>query len=147
MQGNKELKRCSRCGSNLLLEYFERNRECELFKTCNRCRKKKTPPPIEILMGGISTATSGTNDDNISTTTSVTSDNLNDNISTTSPETSNNLVGENREIGGNLLCLDLIPRGTWFNNVRSVSIEAHWKNYKQQIYNRVEYNCECCNMD
>ena len=92
MQGNKELKRCSRCGSSMLLKYVERNRKGELFKTCNRCRKKNTPP-INFLIGGISTATNGTNDDTISTTTPESSDSLTDTIFTTTPETSNTLVG------------------------------------------------------
>ena len=66
------------------------------------------PTQIEILLRGVLTATksssaapndfippAGINEDNISTTTPDTSDNLTDNISTTTPETSNNLVGEN----------------------------------------------------
>ena len=81
MQGNKELKRCSRCGSTMLLEYFERKRKGELLKTWNSCKEKKTPP-IDILIGGVSTATNGTNDETISTTTPESSDNLTDNIST-----------------------------------------------------------------
>jgi hypothetical protein len=113
---------------NMLLEYFERNIKGELFKTCNRCRKKK-PQPIDILIGGISTAINGANDDTISTTTPESSDNSADNVSTTTPETNNNLVGENREFGGNLLSRDLIPRRLWFLTMYGhVSVEAHGKN-------------------
>lgn len=32
------LRQCSRCHSNILLEFFERNRQGELYKTCNNCR-------------------------------------------------------------------------------------------------------------
>ena len=34
-----ELKQCSRCHSNILLEHFEKNRQGQLFKTCNNCRR------------------------------------------------------------------------------------------------------------
>ena len=33
-----ELKQCSRCHSNILLEHFEKNRQGQLFETCNNCR-------------------------------------------------------------------------------------------------------------
>jgi len=38
---NKSLRTCSRCHSNILLDFFEKNRKGELYKTCNRCNKKK----------------------------------------------------------------------------------------------------------
>ena len=33
-----ELKQCTRCHSTILLQYFEKNRKGEYFKTCNSCR-------------------------------------------------------------------------------------------------------------
>ncbi len=38
MEEIRELKQCSRCHSNVLLEHFELNRQGVLFKTCNNCR-------------------------------------------------------------------------------------------------------------
>ena len=38
MSENSNLKQCSRCHSNILLEFFEKNRKGELYKTCNSCR-------------------------------------------------------------------------------------------------------------
>ena len=38
MSENSNLKQCSRCHSNILLDFFEKNRKGELFKTCNSCR-------------------------------------------------------------------------------------------------------------
>ena len=38
-----ELKRCSRCHSKLLLQYFSTNRIGELYKLCNNCRVPKDP--------------------------------------------------------------------------------------------------------
>jgi len=34
----EEVKRCSRCHSSLLYEYFEKNRQGKYYKTCNSCR-------------------------------------------------------------------------------------------------------------
>ena len=39
MGTNIELKQCSRCHSNILLEHFEQNRQGVLYKTCNNCRR------------------------------------------------------------------------------------------------------------
>ena len=38
MSDNSNLKKCSRCHSNILLDFFEKNRKGELYKTCNNCR-------------------------------------------------------------------------------------------------------------
>ena len=38
MSENSNLKQCSRCHSNILLDFFEKNRKGELYKTCNSCR-------------------------------------------------------------------------------------------------------------
>ena len=36
----QQLRKCSCCSSEILLEYFSINRKGEYFKTCNKCRKK-----------------------------------------------------------------------------------------------------------
>ena len=39
MENNaKELRKCTRCRSTILLEYFETSRKGELYKSCNNCR-------------------------------------------------------------------------------------------------------------
>ena len=58
-----------------------------------------------------------------------------------------NLVGEDRSYGGNLLYKDLIPRTTWFNNVRKCVTKGSWDKLRKRIYERVNYKCECCNKD
>ena len=40
MSDNSNFKKCSRCHSNILLDFFEKNRKGELYKTCNNCRNK-----------------------------------------------------------------------------------------------------------
>ncbi len=35
-----EVKKCTRCNSTVLLQYFDTNRKGELFKTCNNCRNR-----------------------------------------------------------------------------------------------------------
>jgi len=39
MEVQNTLKKCARCHSNILLEYYEHNRKGEFYKTCNNCRK------------------------------------------------------------------------------------------------------------
>jgi len=49
----EEVKRCSRCHSSLLLEYYQKNRKGEYYKTCNTCRgitKKCTNCKKDILL-------------------------------------------------------------------------------------------------
>ena len=36
-----ELRRCSRCNSNINISYFGKNRKKEIYKTCKNCRKNK----------------------------------------------------------------------------------------------------------
>ena len=37
-----ELKKCTRCHSTILLQYFDTNRKGELFKTCRSCLTRDT---------------------------------------------------------------------------------------------------------
>ena len=39
-QEQNELRKCSRCHSELHAQYFDYNRKLKLFKACNNCRKK-----------------------------------------------------------------------------------------------------------
>ena len=41
----------------------------------------------------------------------------------------------------------MIPKGTWFNNVRTSIGRSSWDKLRKQIYDRVEYKCACCNID
>ena len=42
-----ELRKCTRCHSKILLQYFETNRQGELFKSCNNCRGSHKKQQIE----------------------------------------------------------------------------------------------------
>lgn len=57
-----------------------------------------------------------------------------------------NIVGENREFRGQKLFVDLIPRTSWFNNVRSSVSESNWLRIRKYVYERVNYTCECCGL-
>ena len=46
-QQTPELKQCTRCHSNILLQYFELNRKGELFKSCNNCRAAHRNQQVE----------------------------------------------------------------------------------------------------
>ena len=49
MTENNSLKKCSRCRSTLLLQYFSKNRKGDYFKCCDNCRNKNrkiTPTDI-----------------------------------------------------------------------------------------------------
>lgn len=54
------------------------------------------------------------------------------------------LNGEDREFGGNLLFVDLIPSTCWFTNVRSCIHPTDWDRVRHYVYDRVNYICECC---
>ena len=41
MTQESNLKKCSRCCSTIMLEFYEKNRKGEYFKTCNNCRHKE----------------------------------------------------------------------------------------------------------
>ncbi len=57
------------------------------------------------------------------------------------------LLGEDRDFGGNNLCIDLIPNSCWFTNVRSCVHPTDWDRLRRYVYERVNHICECCNMD
>jgi hypothetical protein len=57
------------------------------------------------------------------------------------------LVGENREFGGSLLFVDLIPTSCWFTNVRRYVHPADWDKLRRHVYERVDNCCECCGVD
>lgn len=54
------------------------------------------------------------------------------------------LIGENRTFGGNELYIDMIPKTSYFKNVRSLFSNEDWNIIRHYIYKRVNYKCECC---
>lgn len=57
------------------------------------------------------------------------------------------LLGEDRTYGENNLFVDLIPATCWFTNVRSCVHPRDWDRLRKYVYERVNYICECCNID
>lgn len=57
------------------------------------------------------------------------------------------LSGEDRSYGGNNLFVDLIPTTCWFTNVRSCVHPRDWDRLRNHVYERVNYICECCNIN
>jgi hypothetical protein len=57
---------------------------------------------------------------------------------------SDTLVGEDREFGGNLLYIDMIPSSSWYNNVRQLVKRSSWDKIRKKVYERANYKCECC---
>lgn len=55
------------------------------------------------------------------------------------------IKGEDRTFGGNNLYIDMIPKTTYFKNVRSLFSENDWNLIRHHIYSRCDYRCECCN--
>jgi hypothetical protein len=53
------------------------------------------------------------------------------------------LPGENRSYGGPLR-VDLIPRSSWFRNVRSAVSAATWRALRSRVYARAGDACELC---
>ena len=51
---------------------------------------------------------------------------------------------EDRTYGGNDLFIDLIPKTSWFKNIRSCFSKKDWDIIRKYIYERVDYKCECC---
>ena len=39
----------------------------------------------------------------------------------------------------------MIPKTTYFKNVRSLFSENDWNLIRHHIYSRCDYKCECCN--
>ena len=54
------------------------------------------------------------------------------------------IIGENREYGDNSLYIDMIPKTSYFKNVRSIFSNSDWNLIRHHIYERVSYKCECC---
>ncbi|MBS0349702.1 MAG: hypothetical protein JSR33_00705 [Proteobacteria bacterium] len=54
------------------------------------------------------------------------------------------LIGEDRNFGGNTLFVDLIPKSCWFTNVRKCVDLSHWDRLRKFVYQRSNYQCECC---
>jgi len=57
------------------------------------------------------------------------------------------LLGEDITYGGNNLFIDLVPNTCWFTNVRSCVHPKDWDRLRRYVYERVNYICECCNID
>lgn len=55
-----------------------------------------------------------------------------------------NIIGEDRDYGSNKLYIDMIPKTTYFKNVRSLFNDSDWNLIRHHIYERVNYKCECC---
>ncbi len=54
------------------------------------------------------------------------------------------IIGEDRLIGGNDLYIDMIPKTSYFKNVRNCFSNSDWDIIRNHIYNRVGNRCECC---
>jgi len=55
-----------------------------------------------------------------------------------------NIIGEDRGFGGNELYIDMIPKTSYFKNVRSIFSENDWNLIRHHIYERSYHRCECC---
>ncbi len=54
------------------------------------------------------------------------------------------IIGEDRTYGGNELFIDMIPKTSYFKNVRSLFKEEDWNLIRHHIYERTNNKCECC---
>ena len=54
------------------------------------------------------------------------------------------IIGEDRTVGGNELFIDMIPKTSYFKNVRSIFKESDWNLIRHHIYARTGHKCECC---
>ena len=54
------------------------------------------------------------------------------------------IIGEDRNYGSNRLYIDMIPKTTYFKNVRSLFTDEDWNLIRHHIYERVDNRCECC---
>jgi len=54
------------------------------------------------------------------------------------------IIGEDRTIGGSDLYIDMIPKTSYFKNVRSCFSVEDWDIIRNHIYSRVNNKCECC---
>lgn len=55
-----------------------------------------------------------------------------------------NLIGEDRTFGDNKLYIDMIPKTTYFKNVRLLFNDTDWNLIRHHIYERCNNKCECC---
>lgn len=54
------------------------------------------------------------------------------------------IIGEDRNYGENKLFIDMIPKTSYFKNVRSLFTEEDWNLIRHHIYERTGHKCECC---
>ena len=54
------------------------------------------------------------------------------------------IIGEDRSFGGDELYIDMIPKTSYFKNVRSLFNDTDWNLIRHHIYERSSYRCECC---
>jgi len=54
------------------------------------------------------------------------------------------IIGEDRTYGSNELYIDMIPKTSYFKNVRSIFNDDDWNLIRHHIYERVNNRCECC---
>ena len=54
------------------------------------------------------------------------------------------IIGEDRSYGGSELFIDMIPKTSYFKNVRSIFTESDWNLIRHHIYERTGHKCECC---
>jgi len=56
-------------------------------------------------------------------------------------------IGEDRNFGGSVLYVDLVPSSCWFTNVRYCVRPEDWDKIRKIVYSRVRYTCECCKIN
>lgn len=54
------------------------------------------------------------------------------------------IKGEDRNFGGNELYIDMIPKTSYFKNVRNLFNDTDWNLIRHHIYERSSHRCECC---
>lgn len=54
------------------------------------------------------------------------------------------IIGEDRTFGGDELYIDMIPKTSYFKNVRSLFNDTDWNLIRHHIYERSSHRCECC---
>lgn len=54
------------------------------------------------------------------------------------------IIGEDRTFGGKDLYIDMIPKTSYFKNVRSIFSDSDWNLIRHHIYERASHKCECC---
>lgn len=54
------------------------------------------------------------------------------------------ITDENRQFGGSQLYIDMVPPSSWGENLRSYISHDDWYIIRKNVYERVNYKCECC---